>query len=50
VDRTTMIIALMINLFDDDGGGETKLAIIVNGEMYRIVELRRGAVVPRRQL
>jgi hypothetical protein len=31
------------------GGGETKLAVIVDGETYRVVELRRGAVVPRRQ-
>jgi hypothetical protein len=49
VDRTTTIIALMINWFDDDGGVETKLGVIVDGETYRVVELRRGAVVPRRQ-
>jgi hypothetical protein len=46
VDRTTTIIALTINWFDDDGGGETKPAVIINGETYRIVKLRRGAVVP----
>ncbi len=44
-----MIIALMIDQFDDDGGGETKTAVIVNGKTCRIVELRQGAVVPRRQ-
>ncbi len=35
--------------FDDDGGGETKPAVIVDGETYCVVKLRRGAVVPRRQ-
>jgi hypothetical protein len=49
VDRTTTIIALTIDRFDDDGVGKTKLAIIVNGKTYRIIELRRRAVVPRRQ-
>ncbi len=49
MDRTTTIVALTIDLFDDDGGGETKPAVIVDGETYRVVELRRGAVVPRRQ-
>ncbi len=34
---------------DNDGGGETKPAVIVNGKTYRVVKLRRGAVVPRRQ-
>jgi hypothetical protein len=32
--------------FDDDGGGKTKPSIIVDDEMYRIVKLRRGTVVP----
>jgi hypothetical protein len=45
----TTIIALTIDWFDDDGGGETKPAVIIDGETYRIVELRRGLVVPRRQ-
>jgi hypothetical protein len=49
VDRTTTIIALMIDWFDDDGGGKTKPAVIVGGETYHVVELRQGAVVPRRQ-
>jgi hypothetical protein len=49
VDQMTRIVALTIDLFDDDGGGKTKLAVIVDGETYRIVKLRRGAVVPRRQ-
>ncbi len=31
------------------GGGKTKPAVIVNGKTYRVVELRQGAVVPRRQ-
>jgi hypothetical protein len=44
-----MIVALTINQFDNDGGGETKLAVILDGKTYRNVELRRGAVVPRRQ-
>ncbi len=35
--------------FDDEGGGETKTAVIVDGKTYRIVKLRQGAVVPRRQ-
>ncbi len=35
--------------FDDDGGGKTKPAVIVDGKTYRVVELRWGAVVPRRQ-
>ncbi len=48
-NRTTTIVALMIDRFDDDGGGETKPAVIIDGETYRIVELRRGAVVPRWQ-
>jgi hypothetical protein len=43
------IVTLTINWFDDDGGGETKPAIIVDGKRYRVVKLRRGAVVPRRQ-
>jgi hypothetical protein len=34
---------------DDDRGGETKPAIIIDGKTYRVVELRRGAVVPRWQ-
>jgi hypothetical protein len=42
VDQTTTIVALTIDLFDNDGGGETKPAVIVDGEMYRVVELRRG--------
>ncbi len=46
MDRTTTIVALTIDRFDDDGGGETKPAVIVDGETYRVVELRRGAVVP----
>ena len=50
MDRTTTFVALTIDLFDDDGGGETKPAVIVDGETYRVVELRRGAVVPRRQV
>jgi hypothetical protein len=49
VDRTTMIVALTINWFNDDGGGETKPAVIVDGETYRVVEMRRGVVVPRWQ-
>ncbi len=49
MDRTTTIVALKIDRFDDDGGVETKPAVIVDGETYRVVELRRGAVVPRRQ-
>jgi hypothetical protein len=49
VDRTMTIVALTIDLFDDDGGGETKPAVIVYGKTYRIVELRRGAVVPQWQ-
>jgi hypothetical protein len=49
MDRKTTIVALTIDLFDNDGGGETKPAVIVNGETYRVVELRRGAVVPRRR-
>jgi hypothetical protein len=35
--------------FDDDGGCETKPAVIVDGKTYRIVKLRHGAVVPRWQ-
>jgi hypothetical protein len=35
--------------FDDDGGGKTKPAVIVDGETYRVIELRQGAVVPQRQ-
>ncbi len=50
VDRTTTIIALTIDRFDNDGGGKTKPAVIVDGETYHVVELRRGVVVPRRQL
>jgi hypothetical protein len=50
MDRTTMIVALTIDWFDDDGGGKTKPAVIINSETYHVVELRRGAVVPRRQL
>jgi hypothetical protein len=49
VDQTMTIVALTIDLFDDDRGGKTKPAVIIDGETYRIVELRRGAVVPRRQ-
>jgi hypothetical protein len=49
MDQTTTIGALTINLFDNYGGGETKPAVIVDGKTYRIVKLRRGAVVPRRQ-
>jgi hypothetical protein len=43
------IVALTIDRFDDDGGVETKPAVIVDGKTYRIVGLRQGAVVPRRQ-
>ncbi len=46
MDQTMTIVALTIDLFDNDGGGKTKPAIIVNGKTYRIVELRWGAVVP----
>ncbi len=46
--RTT-IIALTIDWFDDDGGGKTKPAVIIDGETYCVVKLRQGAVVPRRQ-
>ncbi len=46
VDQTTMIIALTIDRFDNDGGDETKLADIVDGKTYRVGELRWGAVVP----
>ncbi len=35
--------------FDDDGGGKIKPAVVVDGKTYRVIELRRGAVVPRRQ-
>ncbi len=49
MDQTTTIIALMIDWFDNDGGGETKPAVIVEGETYCVVELRRVAVVPQRQ-
>ncbi len=49
VDQTTTIIALIINWFDNDGGGKIKLAIIVDGKTYRVVELRRGAVVKHRE-
>jgi hypothetical protein len=45
MDRTTMIVALTIDRFANDGGVETKPAVIVDGETYRIVKLRRGAVV-----
>ncbi len=50
MDRMTTIVALTIDQFDNDGGGETKTAVIIDGERYRVVKLRRGAVVPRRQL
>jgi hypothetical protein len=49
VDRTTTIVALTIDWFENDGGGRDKAGVIVDGETYRVVELRRGAVVPRRQ-
>jgi hypothetical protein len=49
VDQMATIVALTINRFDNDGGGETKPAVIVDGKTYRVVDLRRGAVVPRRQ-
>jgi hypothetical protein len=44
LDVTTVLVP-----WEDDGGGETKPAVIVDGETYYVVELRRGAVVPRRQ-
>jgi hypothetical protein len=28
----TTIVALTIDLFDDDGGGKTKLTVIIDGE------------------
>jgi hypothetical protein len=37
VDHTNTIVALRIDWFDDDGGGETKPAVIVDGETYRVV-------------
>jgi hypothetical protein len=49
VDQTTTIVALIIDLFDDDGGGKTKPTVIIDGETYRIIKLRPGAVVPQRQ-
>jgi hypothetical protein len=46
VDQMAMIVALTINRFDNDGGGETNPAVIIDGKTYRVVDLRRGAVVP----
>ncbi len=43
------VLVLWEYWFDNDGGGKTKPAVIVDGETYRIVELRRGAVVPCQQ-
>jgi hypothetical protein len=45
----TMVLVPWEDQFDDERGGETKPAVIADGETYRAVELRRGAVVPRRQ-
>ncbi len=50
MDQTTTIVVLTIDWFDNDGGGKTKPDVIVDGETFRIVELRQWAVVPRRQL
>jgi hypothetical protein len=49
LDVTTVLV-LWEYWFNDDRGGKTKPAVILNSEAYRVVELRRGAVVPRRQL
>jgi hypothetical protein len=47
LDVTTVLVPWE-DQFDDDGGGETKPAVILDGETYRVVELRWGAVVPQR--
>jgi hypothetical protein len=44
-----MVLVLWEYPFNDDGGGKTKPAVIVDGETYRVNELRQGAVVPRWQ-
>ncbi len=43
------VLVLWEYQFNNDGGGKTKPSVIVDGETYCILELRRGAVVPRRQ-
>jgi hypothetical protein len=43
------VLVLWEYRFNDDGGGKTKPAVIIDGKTYRVVKLRRGAVVPRRQ-
>jgi hypothetical protein len=43
------VLVLWEYRFDNDGGGKTNPAVIVDGETYRVVKLRRGAVVPLRQ-